>query len=704
MKKQIKFLGLALLFFIVPFLAHAQYSLLKKANEYYEFLAYNEAIPKYEEILKKDSLNAEVLIKLADCYRLTNDNNKALETYAKVILLKEAKPIHSFLYAQALMIAGKYDEAKIYMNSYKLDERGNIFSKSIDNMKMFYKHADSYQTKKTCFNSSKNDFSPALWQNNSIVYTSSRDRATLVSYKNAWTGNYYDALYIVKKDQKGNFSKSHLFNEEIQTRYNDGTACFSKDGTHIYFTRNNIIGNEDIRSADGKVKLKIFQATLDKNNKFWDVKEFFFNNTEYSCAHPAINNEENILYFSSDMPGGYGGMDIWVSFKKDTTWGKPINLGNKINTSGNEVFPYLFENKKLYFSSNGLDGMGGLDIFTVKINESGMPNGVVNNLGAPLNSPSDDFGIVFNSNGKTGYYSSNFGNVNYDDDIFEFTIVTPLNDIKIQGTVTDKLTKQAIPDSKVILKDLSGATVEEVISDENGKFSFITEFGKDYTLTNQKEEYTDATPKEVSTKINEETAEITIDLTLEKKPFTRLVISVTDSKDNKPLENAKIEIFNNRTNKNDIFNTTPNGNYILTLSDGKVGDSLNYKFALSKDGYITKVLNWQYYIDQIKDININESLNLAQIGTSLDNIITLNPIYFGLNKFNIRPDAALELDKVVAFLKQNPKISIELGSHTDCRGSAKSNQILSEKRAKASVNYIVSKGINKKRLKAKGCG
>lgn len=704
MKKHIKFWVLALILSIGPSITHAQYRLLNKANDYYNHLAYSEAIPRYVDVLKKDSLNSEALIKLADCYRLTNNNPKALETYAKVIRLKEALPMHNFLYAQALMIAGHYEEAKSYMSSYTADDRGSIFSKSIENIKGFYKYADNYRTKKATFNSSKNDFSPSIWLNNKVVFTSSRTRATMVSYKNAWTGDFYDALYITGVNKKGKFRRAKRFSSDIHTRYNVGASTFSTDGKHIYFTRNNIVENDDIRSAEGKVNLKIFQATLDKYNKFGDVKEFFYNSAEYNCAHPSINKAENILYFASDMPGGFGGMDIWMSTKVDTSWSKPVNMGSKINTAGNELFPYVFDDKTLYFSSNGLDGMGGLDIYSVKVLANGTPGENVVNIGAPLNSPFDDFGIFFNTDGKTGYYCSNFGNVNNDDDIYEFTVLKPVNDVIIKGTVADNQTGLVIKEARVVLKDMSGTVVEEALTDENGGFSFLPAFGKDFTLETQKEAYIDALPKSVSTNVSEGTTEVTVNLMLDKKPVPRLIFVVSDSQDNSLLEQVKIEIANKNTNQTGTYVTGSEGNYILSLADDNIGDSLRLTVTFSKDGYLTKVIEWQYYIALVEDITINETLNKAQIGTSLDDVITLNPIYFDLDKHNIRPDAALELDKIVEFMKQNPTISIELGSHTDCRAGAKYNLALSERRAKASVNYIVSKGIARNRLKAKGWG
>jgi outer membrane protein OmpA-like peptidoglycan-associated protein/tetratricopeptide (TPR) repeat protein len=705
MKKQIQLLGLAILLLIMPFYTLAQKGLLKKANEYYEFFAFSEAIPKYVQVLKKDSSNAEVLIKLADCYRLTNNNQKALETYSKVITFKEATELHKFLYAQALMKAGKYEDAKSFMSTYTLDERGKIFAKSIDEIKRFYKYEKNYKISKTTFNSPKNDFCPAIWKDNSIVFTSSRVRSHLISYKNAWNGDNYDVIYITKKVDGEKYSKPSIFSELIQTRYNDGSASFSKDGNYIYFTRNNIVDNVDIRGTDGKINLQIFQAKLNKYNHFADVKEFFYNSPEYSCAHPSTNANGTILYFSSDMPGGFGGMDLWVSYKKDTTWGKPINLGPKINTAGNEVFPYAFNDKALYFSSNGLDGMGGLDIYKVLLNDEGKPKDKLYNLGAPINSPSDDFGIVFYPEGNSGYYSSNFGNANNDDDIFAFTIVTPvIMELNIKGTITDNQTNKVIPDAKVTLKDEAGTAIGEVLTDEFGNYSLMAEYDKEFNITCQKETYYDATPKSVSTKVDLGISEIIADLTLEKKSDILLIISVLNKKDSKPLDSVKIELLDNLTSKNDVFRTSPKGEYILSLKDKKIGDNLNYAIRLSKNGYVTKNVKFNKSLTSHGDIKISEYLDKLEIGVDLGKLAKLNPIYFDMGKYNIRPDAAEELDKVVKFMKEYSTVVIELGAHTDCRGTANSNLVLSEKRAQASVAYLVSQGIEKDRLSGKGYG
>ena len=708
MKKYIRFLGLGILLFIVPMVSQAQQSLLQNANEYYDYLAFSDAIPLYQRVLKSDSMNPEALIKLADCYRLTNNNPKAMETYAKVITLKEKQPIHEFLYAQTLMVAGKYAEAKEHMKAYTADPRGEIFAKSIDQIDNFNKNKNNYTVTKALFNSPKNDFSPAFFKDNSIVFTSSRDRTQLVSYKSAWTGNNYDALYIVKKRVNGKYTNPTLLDEGGLSQLNDGTAFFSADGKHVYFTKNNEDESGEVRDVNGKLKLKIYQATLGRGNSFNDIKEFKYNNKDYNCAHPTVNDNETAIYFSSDMPGGFGGMDIWVSFKKDSIWTAPVNLGDKVNTLGNEVFPYLFKNNRLYFSSNGLNGMGGLDIYSVELDGNGLPKESPQNVGAPINSNFDDFGMILYPSADSGYFSSNVGRANNDDDIYFFALKKPIEEIKIIGTVTDSKTNEIISDAKVTLKDNTGKVIGELTSDKEGKFSFKADYNKDYVLTSQKEKYTDGAPKAVSTKVSTTVKEIIANIVLEKKVEevvvveekfnTKLNIKVTNVKDDSPLEGVKIDFLDKTNGKTVSFTTDVNGKYSVGLGELKVGDKLSYRLTMSKDRFVTKSVDWDFTVSKAGDIDLLESIGKVEVGNDIEELISIKPIYFDYNKFDIRPDAAIELDKVVRFLNKYPTVFIELGSHTDCRGSAKANQILSENRAKATNDYLVSKGIPQERI------
>ena len=227
-------------------------------------------------------------------------------------------------------------------------------------------------------------------------------------------------------------------------------------------------------------------------------------------------------------------------------------------------------------------------------------------------------------------------------------------------------------------------------------------------MTSQKEKYTDATPKAISTKVATNVKEITANLVLEKKVEdvvvveekfnTKLNIKVINVKDDSPLEGVKIDFLDKTNGKTITFNTNANGKYTVELNNLKVGDKLSYRLTMSKDRFVTKSDDWEYTITKAGDIDLLESIGKVEVGNDIEELISIKPIYFDYNKFDIRPDAALELDKVVKFMTKYSTIFIELGSHTDCRGSVKANQILSENRAKASRDYLVAKGIPAERI------
>lgn len=703
MKTYLKYSAWVLVFAIVPLLANAQRGLLLKADELYDAKAYQQAIPKYEQAVRCHHENTNALIRLADCYRLTGNFKKALSTYEKVVASADVKPIHKLYYAQALMEAGQYDKARPYLEAYKEDERGANFIGSIDQAKAFSRFSSNYHVSKVRFNSIQNDFSPSLWQEKYLVFTSARPRAQLIGYQHAWTENHYTSLYYVKKKDNNKFSCVHKFSRKIMTRYNNGPVSFSPDGKTVYFTCNNNLFGKDLRAADGLVKLKILQGTLiEKKNKFGNAAELNFNSNDYSCTHPALSPDGSRLYFSSDMPGGFGGMDLWVCQKQENGWGTPKNLGPHVNSSGNEIFPFVAAGNTLYFSSDGLGGMGGLDIFYVALDDKGSPAGVVFNIGAPLNSTKDDLGIWLSPDGASGFFSSNNGTKNNNDDIYSFTVTPFKREISIHGLVTDKQSGEPVPNATVLLKNSAGKTIAETTAGDNGKYAFDAEYDRDYSLIAQKDGYKEPSPSTVSTAVQE--SDVTVNLVIEKKPKLQIIVNITDMKDNTPLKGVRVELLDKKTARIETGVTSPLGEYVAVFPDKNMGDSVMYNLYLSKDGYAPKSVPGACLWEDPAGVRINESLGEMKAGVDLGKLVGFDPIYFDFGKWNIRPDATRELDKIVAAMIEYPNLTIELGSHTDCRGTAEANMSLSQKRARSSADYIISKGIGKDRITTKGYG
>jgi outer membrane protein OmpA-like peptidoglycan-associated protein/tetratricopeptide (TPR) repeat protein len=677
----------------------AQTAAINSANKLYFKKLYIQAIPKYEGALKKDSSNAEVLINLGDCYRLTNNNRGQLICYSKLVKTGKAEEIHKLYYGQALMEAGKYDDAKRYMDEFKADGRGEAFSKAITNIQKFSKDANAYALSEFQYNTNYDDFCATIFLGDKIVFTSTRTKSTWITRKHGWTGNSYCHMYLTEKDAFGQYDTPAMFVAEYATKFNDGPFSTSKDGNTIFFTRNGTSKKE--QSLDGSQKLKIFQANIIKDD-LQSLMSLKFNSNEYNCAHPSVSADGKTLYFASDMGGGQGGMDIWYC-KLDASgaWGNPVNMGEKVNTKGNELFPSITDENILYFASNGHEGLGGLDVFETKIKED--KAGKVYNMGKPVNSEHDDFAYNVYAEGKKAFLSSNRKTGGMNDDIYNVDVLRKVARGKtVNFIVKNKETQEILPSTTIKLNTDSFTT------NEKGEFQFVLEEDVNYKLLVKREKYFDIEDS-LSTKTTPEGDEFTKTIELEKDPNLTLLAGIYDAKTGAGIEGVKIKIKDLAvSNDFELIKTEKNGEYKKPLKGKRIGDKLLYLVTIEKEGYVTKTTNFTYEIKKEGEIQMNELLALTigkvEVGMDLAKMIDIKPIYFDLGKSTIRKDAAVELDKVVAVMKEYPAMIIELGAHTDCRGAAASNLKLSGARAKASAAYIVKQGIDKSRISGKGYG
>lgn len=271
-------------------------------------------------------------------------------------------------------------------------------------------------TNETEINSIFQEYSPAFYQNG-LVFIASNPAVNTDKKEDENTGKATTSLFFAARYGNGNLQKPMTFAEELTTKFYDGPLSFSKDGNTIYFTRTNLRRGKPIKAKDELVKLKIYAATK-KDNKWDNIFELPFNNAEYDCAHPSVSNDGRRLYFSSNRPDGFGGMDLYVSTLINGKWSDPVNLGPKVNTDKNEIFPFIHADGKVYFASNGHKGIGNLDIFCTMKTDTGWLK--PQNLPEPINSRSDDFGFIISGDKKSGYFSSNRASGKGDDDIFNF--------------------------------------------------------------------------------------------------------------------------------------------------------------------------------------------------------------------------------------------------------------------------------------------
>jgi outer membrane protein OmpA-like peptidoglycan-associated protein/tetratricopeptide (TPR) repeat protein len=692
-----------ILAFSVNFSSHAQEGMKIKADKLFNSLSYYDAIENYKLVIARDSNDGESLIRLADCYRLTNNIAEACKTYRLVIQKGYAQSIHKYYYAQALLQTGAFDEAIKFMKELTSDERGSRYLDALQHMESFFRDSASYRISEAPFNTPMHDFSPAIL-NNEIIFTSSRERAEWIQYSHTWTGRAFYNLYSVKKNDDGTYTKARRFARSATERFNNGPASFGDDGRSMWITRNNIQNGRAIRSANGNVRLVLIRAKYYPESKKWIESEFFpYNSNEYSCAHASVSSDGKVLYFASDMPGGAGGMDLWYCIKTEEGWGKPINAGSQINTNGNEVFPYLVNNT-LYFSSDGQEGMGGLDIYMIRLDKNYAPTGILKNMGFPVNSHGDDFGICFTSDLMSGFLSSNRKELDENDDIYRFTIIKPVQPpLLLTGLCRDKNSKNFIAGVHISLLDAEGKLVSEAVSDKDGNYSFIINAENQYKITAQKESY-EGSENTVEAVNAGYTGKISVISELSQRFNMGLNVVIKDEKSGQLLSAVQVSLTNPVTGANSQYTSDENGKISIALENVKAGDRIAYLAGMKKEGYFDKSTTLETTINSGEESVITVTMAKPEVGMDLGKLINLNPIYFDKNMYNIRPDAAKELDKIVEIMKEYPHMKIELGSHTDCRAPAAYNMTLSENRAKSSVAYIISKGIDPSRISGKGYG
>lgn len=393
----------------------AQNSLLKEANELYEQFSYPKAIEVYQKILEKDKDNAEAMEKLAHCHRLTSNSRKAEFWYKKAIKTNKKKHILTLYYAQALMSNRKYDEAKsafeTYTNLVPHDKRGWNFLEYSRNINDYMRDSSMFRVNKLPVSSMESDFGAAFFRDG-IVFTSARPQGGFLERKSEWTGETVVDIYFTKENA-GKWSEPEKLNGKPNSSYDEGPAVFNAQNTLMYFTRNTVKG----KTGKGNVaRLGIFVARW-VGGEWTDIEPMPFNSENYSVGHPALSTDGKKLYFTSDMPNGTGGKDIYISEFKNGRWTKPENMGESVNTEGDEMFPFVHDDGTLYFASNGWGGFGGLDIFAAKPIEE---DWAVQNVGYPVNGPQDDFGLILNKQKTDGFISSNRGGKG--DDIYKISI------------------------------------------------------------------------------------------------------------------------------------------------------------------------------------------------------------------------------------------------------------------------------------------
>ncbi len=583
------------------------------ANEKHKNMAYFESVEIYKKLLTKGYRTAETYQKIGDSYYFNGDYLAATSYYKSLFGLKKPVAVeYYFRYIQSLKAQKKYDLADKILaeipENLKSDSRFKLYQNNKSYLSEI-KSSNLFKIDTTSINSEYSDFGAFVY-GNKFYFASSRDTSGIINRKHTWTNQSFLKLYEAEISESGYLMTPKKLKTNFSKSLNQSSAIFSKDGKTIFFTQNNSEGRKRKKNKNDKTLLKIFKATY--NGKEWNnAIELPFNSDNYNCAHPTLSKDENFLYFSSDMPGSIGSSDLYkVEILKDGKFGKPLNLGPKVNTEGRETFPFISADNKLYFASDGRPGLGGLDIYRTSLDDTDDTR-IIENLGEQINSNSDDFAFFINTEKNRGFFSSNRSKGSGFDDIYKFSNIEKCQK-SVRGKVVDVETQIPIEVVSVSLIDKDGEILENTFTDKAGHFIF----------------------KQVEC---DKTLLIKFNKDLYESQETTVIIN---------------------------FDST-------TI---------------------------------IKEFALEKSIKTIRIGDDLGKILSINNIYFVLDKYNIRPDAEYELSKILLILEQEPQMEIYIKSHTDSRASIDYNQQLSTNRAQSTMQWLIRNGISADRLKSQGFG
>ena len=585
-------------FILVSSLLTAQNNDTQSADKLFKKLEFIAASEAYLKLVDTNKATVYVYEQLADCYYNIYNTAEAAKWYAKTLVEKKDAELY-YRYAQMLKANGNYVESNKQMQKFAAmqpnDLRAKAFNENPNYIPRLLDKTKSFDLKTLDINSDKSDFG-AILHHNSVYFTSARNASKKIY---GWTKEPFLDIYKADYNEDGTITNCVPV-KELNSKYHDGSVTISQDGNTMYFTSDSFRENSFEKDKANKLKFgrnNLFKATYE-NGKWGAITSLPFNSSDYSTGNPSLSKDGKTLYFSSNMPGSIGGVDIWkVVVTENGSFGKPENLGKKINTEGNESFPFITADNFLYFSSDAKQGLGGMDIYKIDL-KAGTE---AKNVGKPVNSDKDDFSFSFNENKNFGFVASNR---NGNDDIFG---LLPVCNYEVNTIVTNAKTGAILADAKVSVLDDKNNVITTEQSNAKGEVSYKVECDKYYTIQATKDGF-------------------------------------------------------------------ESNSFAVTKSNNKGGNS-----------------------------KVNAALNPIDLIITETEVI-LNPIFFEFNKSNITKEGAFELDKLVQVMKGNENLVIFAKSHTDSRGSDKYNMILSDNRAKATVQYLISKGIDAAKISGKGYG
>lgn len=660
--------------------AHFRVSQKEKQADYlFERQSFQSAATLYEEILTKESGNARVHVKAAESYYALNKPDWAEQHYKRASWEPDAeavRPVHRWHYAQILVRVGKPVLAQ-QMVAYYLNERPEHQAAQsmwwgLERRSKFYADSGRYDLEPLNINSKVSDFSPAFYRQG-LVFASARRGSWSDKTYHRDLGAFLNLFYV--RPRSGNARQFDtpqlLFGEDIVSLH-QGPAVFYDNDTKVIFTTNNQSFRKDHHQPISFNRLQLLYS--EKQHDGWTKPmPLPFNDPGHSVGHPAISSDGKRLYFSSDQSGGFGGTDLYVSHYRDGSWSEPENLGDQVNTDGNEMFPFLHNDQTLYFASNGHMGLGGLDIYRTE--EATMATAVVENVGYPINTIEDDFGMILRPDGRSGYVSSRRAG---QDDVYYFNEPEPAfpqDEIELIVRVIDGMSNQPIPDVQIAMRHQTSGQREDQTTDAEGSIYLTVDDHSVYDITGVYEGESWEHPP------------------IETKGMTSLkenIVTIYLFRGSTDLEMMDVVIFDRQRDQGDVLVSLGHRLYVWEEEDNQ--------YYLKGEG--RKILLYKAAPNSTRAVGLEEKVEqvFEQGGAVVRSLTIINNTYFDFDRHGVRPDAREELGVLAEVMRRYPYLRIHAGGHTDSQGADDYNDQLSQQRVQAVVDYLKAEGTDQARI------
>jgi outer membrane protein OmpA-like peptidoglycan-associated protein len=657
---------------------------VKKGDYFFEHYAYKNALEIYLHALEKNPGNYYLRERIGECYFKLHDPASAEIWFGALAKETDIHPEAKFEYAEALSMTGNYEESKVWFQKYLHDRPDDKLAiEKLNFLNQLHKYTvneERYVVVPGPFNSDHADYG-AHYFHTGIVFASSRDQDLFIKHKPLDAVDKDESLlnlYFVDRKITGEWEEVVPFHPaHLKSFYHEGPMAFFGNHDKGAFTQSNVKDGKPVYDANGKVNLQIYFAEVAKFGELKNIVPFEHNNNGYSTAHPSFTPDGKTMFFSSTAPTGYGESDIYYSEFVNGSWKEPVNVGPQVNTREDESFPYIANDTTLFFSSNGHGTLGGLDIYV-----SYKRNGVFGkpiNLGSSINSNYDDFSLIADSTGRVGFFASNRPGGKGLDDIYFFIA----NFYFLAGNVRELGTNSIIPGAEIVAVNGNGDLIATAQSDEDGNFNMSLPYDQDFDIKAKKDGFETNDNLKFSTRGKPFGVDSLLLPMWKHKLFAKGKVYSKETE--QVLPDATVTMENKASGKKETVALSEEGDYTFVIRP-----DAEYRIEASKEGYVTK--GFTLNTKGLNEGDLKNDIVLEEV------FLNLEIVNFDYDKATLSDEAKKKLDRIVAAMKKDASVTLNVGAHADSRGTVEYNKALTERRAKAAIQYIIAKGIARKRI------